>query len=352
MLSITAAIVLITVVVAYAASLPGALLFLRGVSLLSDAISHAVLLGIAVMFLLVQSLTSVWLFVGATIAGVATVVATESLMQTQRIKHDAAIGIVFPCFFSIGILLISLYARNVHLDTDMVILGEVAFAPFYRFTLFGYDLGPHALWSAGIISAINTGCIVLFFKELKTILFDTGFSSVMHMRPRLLYYALMTLTSVTAVGAFEIVGSVVVVALMITPAAAAYLMVRRFDQLLVVAPAISILSAIGGYAMARALDVSIAGSIATVAGVIFLAVLLGAPHTGLVARWSHRRTSRRKLAQRILQAYLRQQPDCAAKQKTISKDLNWDSGFIETVVAESVDQQMCTRFEDRVKLIS
>lgn len=351
MLSITATIILITVIVAYAASLPGTLLFLRGVSLLSDAISHAVLLGIAVMFLIVQSLNSVWLFIGATIAGVATVVATESLMQTQRIKHDAAIGIVFPCFFSIGILLISLYARNVHLDTDMVILGEVAFAPFYRLTIGGYDLGAHALWSGGIISIINTMFILLCFKELKATLFDDGFSSVVGLRPRLLYYVLMTLTSVTAVGAFEIVGSVVVVALMITPAATAYLLVHRFEQLLVASPVISICSAVGGYAMARALDVSIAGSIAAVAGMIFLGVLLGAPDTGLIARWFHKKRSRRQLAQRILQAYLRQQTDYAAKQHVIARDLEWSSSFVDTIITESVEDNTCTRFEDRVKLV-
>ena len=347
---ITLFIMCIAVLVAYAASLPGTLLLLRGVSLLSDAISHAVLLGIAVMFLIVQSLTSVWLFIGATVAGLATVVLTEAVVQSQRLRYDAAIGIIFPVFFSVGILLISLYARNVHLDIDMVVLGEIAFAPFYRFTLFGYDLGPFALWSGGIMSIINTAFVVLLFKELKVTLFDPNFAHVIRLRPRLLYYLLMTITSITAVGSFEIVGSIVVVALMITPAATAYLLVDTFGSLLIGSSCISMLSAVIGYGAARIADVSIAGAIASVTGVIFICVLLCAPRKGLVARFWNTYMARKQLSHKLIYAYLRDCPQCTATKQAIATALQWNTRFVESVIADGVHSDALSVSNGRVTL--
>src|SRR5260221_5607357 len=139
-------IVMIAILAAVTCCLPGVFLVLRGVAMMSDAISHAILLGIVVMFLLVQSLTSPLLIVGASLSGILTVLCTEMIIKSKRLKQDAAIGLVFPLFFSVGVILVSQCARNVHLDTDMVLLGELAFAPFNRLVLQGIDCGPSALW--------------------------------------------------------------------------------------------------------------------------------------------------------------------------------------------------------------
>ena len=273
-MSIELQIILIACLTSIACILPGVFLVLRGVALMSDAISHAILLGIALMFLFVKNLHSPLLIVGASLAGIATVFLTELLINTKRLKKDAAIGLVFPLFFSIGVILISKFARNVHLDLDMVLLGELAFAPFNRLMINGIDCGPYALWVMSGITLINALFVSLFYKELKLITFDPVLARSLGFSPVLIYYALMTLTSITAVGAFDIVGSLVVVALMITPAATAYLLTNQLHTMIGLSLGVGIASSIFGYVLATVLDASIAGSIATMTGVLFLGALL------------------------------------------------------------------------------
>lgn len=267
-------ILLIACLTSIVCALPGVFLVLRGVALMSDAISHAILLGIAVMFLLLHDLHSPLLIVGAVCTGILTVMATEFLIATQCLKKDAAIGLVFPLFFSIGVLLISRYARDVHLDIDMVLLGEIAFAPFNRLYIGNVDIGPYALWVLLGALSINVLFVMFFFKELVLAIFDEQAAFLAGFKPRLLYYGLMLITSISAVVAFDIVGSVVVVALMITPAATAFLLSATVQQMINIALMTGVLSSIIGYTAAHFFDVSIAGSIATTTGMVFLIALL------------------------------------------------------------------------------
>ncbi len=259
----------IACVAACACALPGIFLLLRGVALMSDAISHAILLGIVLMFLIVKTLYTPLLLIGAALAGLATVFATQALIQTDRIKTDAAIGLVFPLFFSLGVILISLFARNVHLDTDMVLLGEMAFAPFNRLIVGGLDRGPVALWQLLGVLGVNILFVALFYKELQLTIFDPDYAAVIGFSPVILYYSLMGITSITAVAAFDAVGAIVVVALMIVPPASAFLVARSVGEMIGVSMGYSLLSAVGGCVLATVLDVSIAGSIATMAGFFF-----------------------------------------------------------------------------------
>lgn len=262
----------VAIAAAIACSVPGIFLVLRGVALMSDAISHAILLGIVCMFLCIQQLHSHWLLWGAAIAGMATVWCTEKLIQTGRLKKESAIGLVFPLFFSIGVILITVYARNVHLDSDMVLLGDIAFSPFHRFMIGGVDVGPYALWQLGVILLFNQLVITLFFKELRLVAFDPEYAQVNGFAPKRLHYLIMLLASITAVAAFDIVGSIVVVALMITPAATALLLTHRLHALIALSVTISASAAALGCLFAFICDVSIAGSIALMAGVLFMLV--------------------------------------------------------------------------------
>ena len=146
---------LIAAVVAVACALPGVFLILRRMALMSDAISHAILLGIVLAFFVTRDISSPFLVIAATITGVVTVSLVELLHRTRLVKEDAAIGLVFPALFSIGVILIARFAGNVHLDVDAVLLGELAFAPFNRFVVLGYDLGPRALYMMGGILILN-----------------------------------------------------------------------------------------------------------------------------------------------------------------------------------------------------
>ncbi|MFW5942965.1 MAG: metal ABC transporter permease, partial [Chloroflexota bacterium] len=188
---------LIAVVAAVACALPGVFLVLRQMAMMSDAISHTVLLGIVIGFFLVGDINSPLLIVGAALMGVFTVSLVELLNRTRLVKEDAAIGLVFPALFSIAVILISRYAGDVHLDEDAVLLGELAFAPFERFELAGLDLGPVALYVMGAILLLNLLFITVFYKELKLATFDPGLAAALGFSPGLIHYGLMATVSVT-----------------------------------------------------------------------------------------------------------------------------------------------------------
>ncbi len=322
-------ILLIAILVSVACVLPGVFLVLRGVALMSDAISHAILPGIAIMFLLVGQLDSPLLIVGASLAGLLTVFFTEALIQTERIAKDAAIGLVFPLFFSIGVIIISQCARNVHLDIDMVLLGELAFAPFNRCILYGFDVGPQAVWVMGTILVMNVLFVCFFFKELAIITFDVTQARLLGFLPMVMHYGLMTITSITAVGAFDVVGSIVVVALMITPPATAYLLTRRLPHMVLVSILIGIAASVLGYLFALYCDVSIAGSIATMTGLLFVGALLFSPLNGVLLHVYYRRQQRLALAQDLVCIYLLPVEN---KMAHVAQELGWDEKFMFVVV--------------------
>ncbi len=276
-------IILLACIVSAACAIPGVFLVLRKVSLMSDAISHAILLGIVVSFFIVKDIASPILLLGAAATGLLTVALTEILIGTKKLKEDASIGLVFPVFFSLGVILISKYAGDIHLDVDAVLLGEIAFAPFDRITLFGIDIA-RSLLVMGIILIINLVFIFAFYKELKMSTFDEGLAIALGFSPALVHYALMSIVSITAVGAFDAVGSILVVALMIAPACAAYLLTHRLPTMIALSALIGMLSGISGYYLAHAFDANIAGSIAMMCGVFFILSWLFSPTQGLIAQ--------------------------------------------------------------------
>ncbi|MCK7589616.1 metal ABC transporter permease [Subsaxibacter sp. CAU 1640] len=274
---------LIACLVAVACAIPGTFLVLRKMAMISDAISHSILPGIVIGFFITQDLNSPLLILLAAITGVITVTLVEYVQKTGLVKEDTAIGLVFPLLFSIGVILIAKNANDVHLDVDAVLLGELAFAPFDRLFIGGTDVGPKSLWIIGIILIVTIALLIAFFKELKISTFDAGLSASLGFSPMLIHYGLMTVSSVTTVGAFDAVGAILVVALMIAPAAAAYLLTTDLKKLLALAILFGIFSALSGYWFAHWLDASIAGSITTMLGVLFLMVYLFAPSKGLIA---------------------------------------------------------------------
>lgn len=274
---------IIAAIVAMACAIPGVFLVLRKMALISDAISHAILPGIVIGFFVTQDLNSPLLILLAALTGVITVVLVEFIQKTGLVKEDTAIGLVFPVLFSIGVILISKNANDVHLDVDAVLLGELAFAPFDRLMVNGADWGPKSLWIMGSILLITISLLVLFFKELKVSTFDAGLSSALGISPVVMHYGLMSVSSITVVGAFDAVGAILVVALIIAPAATAYLLTEDLKKMIGLSLLFGVVSAISGYWVAHFLDASISGSIATTLGVIFLFVYLFAPKKGLIA---------------------------------------------------------------------
>jgi manganese/zinc/iron transport system permease protein len=346
---------LIAAVVAAACALPGAFLVLRRMALISDAISHAMLLGIVVGFFLTEDLNSPLLILGATLTGLVTALLVELLHRTGLVREDAAIGLVFPALFSIGVILISRYAGSVHLDTDVVLLGELAFAPFDRVVVAGWDIGPKGLYAGSIILLINAALAALFYKELKLATFDPGLAAALGFSPAAIHYGLMGVTSLTAVGAFDSVGAILTVALFIAPAAAAYLLTDDLARMLLLSVGLGIAAALTGYWMAFLLDASIAGSMATMAGVIFGLAWCFAPERGLVAAARRRARQRWEFAQRMLAIHLlnhERQPGAEPELQVehLWQELRWDREFATRVVSLAEDRGLITRQNGRLEL--
>lgn len=285
---------LIAVIVAVACALPGVFLVLRSLTMISDAITHTVLLGIVLAFFITQDLNSPLLMIGATLMGVATVWLIETLQRTKLLGNDTAIGIVFPLFFSIAIILITRYAGDVHLDADSVLMGELAFAPFRRLTLFGMDLGPKSLWTMSVILALNAAFIGVFYKELKLTTFDPAFAAAVGFSPALLHYGLMTLVSLTAVGAYDSVGSILVVGFMVGPALTGYLLTNRLKQMIGIAVLAAVINSLIGIELAFLLNTSLAGMAAVVTGVTCLLAFLFSPEKGWIKKAALRRKQKRE----------------------------------------------------------
>lgn len=343
-MSATVEIQLVAVVTAVAAALPGVYLVLRRLALVSDAISHAILPGIVVAFLLTGDLNSPLLVLAAAATGVLTVALIELLRRTRLVAEDAAIGLVFPALFSLGVILISRLASGVHLDTDAVLLGELAFVPFDRLELAGRDLGPAALWTMGAILLLNLLFILLLHKELKLVTVDPGLAALLGFSPVLLHYALMTMVSLTAVGAFNAVGSILVVALMIGPPAAAWLLVDRFGAMLGASAAFAAAGALAGYWGAHVLDVSIAGSMAVAVGVLFAGALLLAPGRGLLAQARRRSHQRLELGLDMLLVHLAQHVEPAERREaTLTEHLRWSAAFTRRVARTAVERGLAQR---------
>lgn len=248
-------------------AIPGVFLVLRGLSMSADSITHTILLGIVLAFLAVNDLNSPVLMLGAAAMGTVTVWLIELLTKTRLVSGDSAAGIVFPLLFSLAVILITKYAGSVHLDTDSVLLGELAFAPFDRLIIGGADIGAKGIYLSGGLLALNLIFVTVFFKELTVCSFDPILAAAMGFSPALIHYSLMALVSVTAVGAFEAVGSVLVTAFMIAPAAAAFLLTDRLKDMIVIAVSIGIISGVLGFGAAMVLDVSVSGMMACFTGV-------------------------------------------------------------------------------------
>lgn len=350
-------IMLIAVIVSAACALLGVFLILRKMAMMTDAISHTILLGIVIGFFITESLTSPLLIIGAALIGLLTVYLAELLKRTKLMSEDSSIGLVFPFLFSIAIILITRYAGNIHLDVDSVLLGELAFVPFDRLILFGRDVGPKSLYVMGIILTIDLAFILLFYKELKLATFDAALAAVIGFSPALMHYALMGLVSVTAVGAFEAVGSILVIAFMIGPPITAYMLTDKLKTMLVLSVVIGTFNALLGYQVAIIYDVSIAGSIATVIGITYLIVFITAPKRGIITMVYKRHMQRMDYAMHSLLVHLynhegTEEEEVEANRHVIDQHLHWQKSFLDKIMKKALRLQCIVVEQEYLKLTS
>lgn len=332
---------LIASLVAIACAIPGTFLVLRKMAMISDAISHSILPGLVIGFFITQDLNSPLLILLAALTGIITVVLVERIQKTGLVKEDTAIGLVFPALFSIGVILIAKNANDIHLDVDAVLLGELAFAPFDRLIIAGTDIGPKSLWVIGTILAITIGLLIAFFKELKISTFDAGLAASLGFSPALIHYGLMTMASITTIGAFDAVGAILVVALMIAPAASAYLLTTDLKKMLGLAIAFGVFSAISGYWLAHWLDASIAGSITTMLGILFLIIYLFAPSKGLIAVMYREKQQRTEVSLLTFLLHLKNHSEERERHVNhLQEHINWQKVRAKTVLDLALKNNM------------
>jgi len=277
------AIILTAGLLATACGLLGPFLILRRQVLLSDAVSHAVLPGIVLVFILFGSRAPLAVIFGAGIFAIVCVLGIEMLRNTGLVHADAAIGLVFPALFAIGVIGVTEFAGGAHLDLDSTIYGEIAFTPFRTWEFFGVEMA-RSLPLLGVVTAVNLTLLVLFWKELKATTFDPGFSRVNGISPTVVSRLILIAVAVTAVTAFESVGAILVVTMLVVPAAASYLLTVRLLPMVLATVAIGWISAVGGYGSAIAMDASIGGAMGLAAAAIFCLALLFSPRYGVVTK--------------------------------------------------------------------
>ena len=241
--------------------------------MMADAITHSVLPGIVIAFLLTGTKNSLTMLLGAGSTGILASWLVAFLQKKVNMQSDASIGINFTWLFALGIILISSFSRKIDLDPDCVLYGEVAYVPLHTWqTVSGIDMGPQALYTLGFVLLLNLAFIGLSYKELAVTTFDPSFATALGMRTNLWHYLLMAATSFTAVSSFEVAGAILVVALFVVPPSIAFLLTHRLKYMLLLSCLAGILMAVSGYALAAWVDGSIAGAMVTVGGLLFFIV--------------------------------------------------------------------------------
>jgi manganese/zinc/iron transport system permease protein len=317
-------IVVTAALAAMGCSIPGSFLVLRRQSMMGDALTHTILPGIVAAFLLSHALkASGWItatpagthiafdatsyammFVGAVLTGTLTAVLTEWVSRQGRVETSAALGVVYTSLFAIGLLMIRLAADSVHIDPDCVLYGNI------ETVWTGSDEVPRATWIGGGALLLNIVLVSFFFKELRISTFDPALATSLGIHSTTIHYVLMAVTAITAVAAFESVGNILVVAMLIVPPATAHLLTDRLWLMLVLAALIAALSAALGHGLAltlppllmapfaeepllqgvdvQSLDASTSGMMAVAAGGLFTLALVLGPRHGLLVRLAHR----------------------------------------------------------------
>ncbi|WP_062197281.1 metal ABC transporter permease [Massilibacterium senegalense] len=261
----------------------GSFLILRQIAMLSDAISHTVLLGIVLAFLISQSVNGMYMLIGAVIVGLLTAFLVQLLHQLGTMQ-DAAIGVVFTTLFAIGVILLSLFVENVHLDVEHALMGEITFVPWDTIQVPFLGDVPQAVVLLSSVLFIDLLIIFCFYKEFKITSFDPNMAVAIGIPLMFIHYLLMGMVSITTVAAFDSVGSILVVAMLIAPGATAYLLTDKLSVMLVFSACIGTIDALLGYYVASYFDVSISGAMASMAGFIFLLAWLFSPKYGLVSK--------------------------------------------------------------------
>ena len=235
--------------------------------MLVDVIAHSVLPGIVVGYFITRNFDSPLLIIGSALAGLLVVLGAEWLSRTG----DAPQGLIFPALFSGGVILVSMNFANIHLDTHMVLAGDLNIAAFRHLIIGGVSVGPSYMYVMLAVLLVNVTFLTVFYSKLKVTTFDPEFAGSLGIRTGLINTAFMFLVSVT----FNASGAILVIALVVVPPATAYLLSTRLPVMMTLTVIIASVGAVAGFWVAYVLDAATSAGVAVFYGIMFAAVLAG-----------------------------------------------------------------------------
>lgn len=256
------------------ASLTGIYMVLGQKSMYGDALSHSILPGVVLIFLITGERSFMGSLAGALITGIFVSFLIQRLERIKGVSSDAAIGGVFVVFFALGILLISGPAEGVDLDQDCVLFGEIAFVPIDRWIISGYDIGARGVWTSLALLILAIAFHLLMGRVLKFTSFNAEFARSRGVNPDVWNLIHHIFISIFIVFSFELVGVVLILSFLITPVAASWLISNNMKKLVISAMILAAGGTTAGLFAADAFDVSISGSIALIQGLIFFGILI------------------------------------------------------------------------------
>ncbi|QXD24944.1 metal ABC transporter permease [Opitutia bacterium ISCC 51] len=267
-----------------ACGLVGNFLILRRMALVGDAISHSLLPGIAVVFLISNSRSTGLMVTGALAAGLASVWLIEFIHKKTRVKQDAALGVTFTTFFAIGVILISVFADQVDLDLECVLYGEIGWIGFAdSWSVFGAEV-PIPLLQMGATFLAVLALVIVFYKELLVTSFDSGLATSLGIPASWIHYGLMIMLSLVIVFSFESVGAILVIAMLIMPGATGALLSDRLPHILILSIIFGGFYSLAGIHLAEWLNCSQAGAMVTSGFGLFCLIWITSPRRGLLAQ--------------------------------------------------------------------
>ncbi|MCD8482489.1 MAG: metal ABC transporter permease [Verrucomicrobia bacterium] len=262
--------------VAIACGWLGVMLLLRRIAMMGDTLSHSLLPGLVIAFLITGSRATWVMWIGALVAAGVTIVLIELIQRYSRIKADAAMGVVFSFMFALGVILITLFSRQIDLDADCVLYGELLYLmvePGVHW--MGVTLPPAAWLRMVVIAALVIVFILSLYKELLASAFDNDWAGSAGLPNRFTHHTLMAILSLTIVSAFEAVGAILVVAMLVFPGATALLHCRRLPLVLAATSFHSLVISLAGFHLSIWLNVSMAAAMATVAMLWMISIWSG-----------------------------------------------------------------------------
>ncbi len=315
---------------AVAASLLGNFLVLRRLSLMGDAISHSVLPGIAAAFLFSGTRGSVVVLMGAASMGLLTVWLTELIRKYGKVEESAAIGVVFTSLFAVGLIMMVRAGDKIDLDPSCVLYGNLE---TIILDTVETPIGavPRVVITISLVCALNAVCIAVFFKQWQVSTFDPLLSQAQGISPTLFHYVLASLVAVTCIASFEAVGNILVVAMLVVPAATAFLLCRRLETMILISIVVGSASAIAGHLLAITVPVAFgfrsvnsAAMMAVTCGFFLVLAVVLSPKAGVLMRLLEQRTVSRKIVGEDILALLYRksertiQADTAANSEALS----------------------------------